>query len=84
MTAYTRGMDVKKHMSAYYIILDKKRERCPITLVGCRGVRRQRPHFSRGQHIEGGAHLLSLAALPSLTLKRAGTHLQLGELGELY
>jgi len=38
--------------------------------------------FSRGQHIEGGAHLFSLSALPSWTLKRAGTHLQLGELGD--
>jgi len=53
---------------------------CPITykVVGKRDVRNL--NFSRGQHVEGGAHLLSLAALPSLTLKRTGTHLQLGEL----
>jgi len=38
--------------------------------------------FSRSQHIEGGAHLLSLAALLSLILKRAGTHSQLAELGD--
>jgi len=34
---------------------------------GERGVRDL--SFSRGQHTESGAHLLSLAVLPSLTLK---------------
>jgi len=55
-------------------------KRFPITykVVGEPGIRDL--NFSRGQHIEGGAHLLSLAALNSMTLKRAGTHLQLGEL----
>jgi len=54
----------------------------PITyvVVGERGVRDL--NFSRGQNIEGGIHLLSLAVWPSLTLQRAGTHLQLGELGD--
>ena len=38
-------------------------------------------HVSLSLHDEGGAHLLSLAALPSHTLKRVGTHSQLRELG---
>jgi len=47
-------------------------------VVGGRGIRDL--SFFRARHIEGGAHLLSLAALPSL--KRTGTHLQLGEMGD--
>jgi len=43
-------------------------------LSGRLGTRCQRPQLLQGQHIEGGAHLLSLAALRSLILKRAGTH----------
>ena len=39
-----------------------------------------RLHFSLSQHSEGGADLLSLAAFTVHTLKRAGTHLQLGGL----
>jgi len=50
------------------IYVGKVKVKMSHNLCGRRGARRQRPQLL--QHIEGGAHLLSLAALPSLTLKR--------------
>jgi len=70
----------KAHLQTSSVYVHIKGKHFPIiyAVVGEWGIRNL--SFSRGQHIEGDAHLLSLAALPSLTLKRAGTHLQLGDL----